>query len=95
MAERRRKRTPDFDRKAVVMLDRLVERYGPDAWPVSAVRDTVEEARQVGQYDGAPPTLLSRTEYAATPAGSVTLLDVRSGETSPARIYRMERREGV
>lgn len=84
----------DFHRRGVVMLDHLVERHDPHAWPVSVVRDSEAEARAVGQYPGGPPTLVSREEYAATPTASVSLLNVRTGETLPAHVYRMERRTG-
>lgn len=92
MSDPRRKRTADFHRKSVVMLDHLVDRYAPDAWPVSAVRDTEEEAGELRQHDGAPPVLVSRRDYAATPGGALALVDVRTGETLPARVYVLERR---
>lgn len=84
----------DFHRRSVVMLDHLVDRHAPHSWPVSVVRDTEEEAREVGQYAGDAPTLVPRAEYAATATTAVSLVNARTGETLPAHVYRMERRAG-
>lgn len=83
----------EFDRRSVVMLDHLVERYAPNVWPVTAVLDDGADPGDVRQHDGAAPTLLSRAEWTAAPESATTLLDVRTGRTLPARVYRMERRE--
>lgn len=85
----------DFHRKRVVMLDHLVERYAPHAWPVTDVLDPDRDPGSDLQHDGAPPTLLPRSGWAATPTAGVSLVDVRTGRTLPGRIYRMERRENA
>lgn len=95
MAGSRRRRPLDLDRKSVVMLDHLVERYAPHSWPVSAIRETEGAAREVRQVDGAPPILLSRAEYEATPSVALSVLNVRTGATLPARVYRLTRRGDV
>lgn len=82
----------DFHRKSVVMLDHLVERYAPHAWPVAEVLDADRAPGSGLQHDGAPPTLLPRSDWRATPTAGTSLLDVRTGRTLPARVYRMERR---
>lgn len=81
-------------RKAVVMLDHLVDRHGPGSWPISVVRDTEREATMVRQFDGAPPMLVSRDAYRATPGRATSLLNTRTGERLPGRVYRMERVDG-
>ncbi len=86
---------PDFDRKSVVMLDHLVDRYAPHVWPVTAVLDPGTDPASGLQHDGAPPTLLPRSDWTATPTAAITVLDVRTGGTFPARVFRMERREDV
>lgn len=86
----------DFHRATVVMLDHLVERYAPHAWPVTAVLEAGADPGSGGlQHDGAPPTLLPRSGWTATPTAETSLLDVRTGRTLPARVFRMERREDV
>lgn len=83
----------DFHRKTVVMLDHLIDRYAPHAWPVTGVLDAGRDPESGLQHDGAPPTLLPRSGWTATPGAALSLLDVRTGRTVPARAYRMERRE--
>lgn len=92
MAGSRGRRALDLDRKSVVMLDHLVDRYAPHSWPVSAVRETGTAAREVRQVDGAPPILLSRSDWEATPGDALSVLNVRTGETLAARVYRLTRR---
>lgn len=81
-----------FDGKFVIVLDHLADRYGPASLPVSVVRETREGNGEVGQYDGGPPTLVSLEDYTATPGGETRLVDVRTGEELPARLYRLEAR---
>jgi hypothetical protein len=84
-----------FDRRSVVMLDRLVDRYAPRAWPVTAVLEPGADPASGVQHDGSPPTLLPRSDWTATPTAATSVLDVRTGRTVPARVFRMERREDV
>lgn len=83
----------DFHRKRVVMLDHLVQRYAPHAWPVTGVLEAGRDPEPGLQHGGGPPTLLPRSDWTATPTTATSLLDVRTGRTLPARVYRMERRE--
>lgn len=85
----------DLHGRSAVMIDRLVERHAPDAWPVTAVLEDGADPRRVRQHDGGPPTLLSRRDWAAVPTHETALVDVRTGRTLPARVYRIERRTGV
>lgn len=78
-----------LDGKFVVVLDHLADRYGPEILPISIVRDRWTEIADVGQYGGDPPTLVSLAGYRAEPRGTARLVDVRSGEALPARVYRL------
>lgn len=81
-----------FDGKYVIVLDHLADRYGPTSLPVSVVRETREGDGEIEQYDGGPPALVSLDDYTATPDGEARLVDVRTGEELPARLYRLEAR---
>lgn len=83
-----------FDGKLVIVLDHLARRYGPDALPVSGVRDSRRGSGEIEQYDGGPPTLVSLNDYDAEPEGKVRLVDVRSGELVSAHLYRLRGRFG-
>lgn len=82
----------EFHGRRAVMIDRLVERHAPHAWPVTTVLDDGADPRRVRQHDGSPPTLLPRDRWAAVPTDDTTVVDVRTGRTLPARVYRIERR---
>lgn len=84
-----------FDRKSVVMLDHLIDRYAPHVWPVTAVLGPGDDPASGLQHDGSPPTLLPRPDWTATPTAATAVLDVRTGRTMPARVFRMERRGDV
>lgn len=84
-----------FDGKLVIVLDHLADRYGPGVLPVSAVHDGRGGIEGGGQFDGGPPTLVSLDDYDANPKGSTRLVDVRSGDVLPARLYRLHHRTEI
>lgn len=81
-----------MDGRHVIMLDRWVDVYAPHHWPVTVTRETLEAAREVGQYDGEPPTLLSRIGLSARRIEPRPLLNARTGRTDAGAIYRLEPR---
>lgn len=82
-----------MDGRYVRMLEHWLERYRPSHWPVSVVRDTLEQIREADQYGGESPTVVSAEAYAAVRVEDAPLLNTVTGEVEPAVIYRMERIE--
>lgn len=84
----------ELDGKFVVVMDHLADRHGPEVLPVSAVGDTRAEVKEVGQYDGGPPTLVPRDAYGAVHLGTTRLVDVRTGDELAATLYRLTASDG-
>lgn len=83
----------DLDGKFVHVLDHWARVYGPDHWPISLSRPSLDEARRAGQYGGESPTVLPAGDFAMEELEPAALLNTRTGKLEPGTIYRIRRRE--
>lgn len=76
-----------------IVLDRW-EGEHPDHWPLTALFDTLSEAREAGSYRGDNPSPVPHSAVAAHRLESTRLLNERTGQVEPGAIYRLEEKTG-
>lgn len=82
---------PDLDGTYAIVLDRWLEEHD-DHWPLTAVFDSLVEARAMEAYDGSPPAPVDRGAWEAPPVEPTVLLNEATLEREEGDIRRLESR---
>ncbi len=77
-----------YDKKFVIMLDKWLDVY-PDHWAISAVSDTIEDAKKESQTTGNPAVVPRKgpNGYTAVLLENKSLIDSQFGSVDSGGIY--------
>lgn len=81
----------DLDGRYAIVLDRWLEEY-EDHWPLTALFETIDEARAMGAYDGAEPAPVPRSGFDAPAVEPTILLNEETLASEKGDIRRLQDR---
>ena len=81
----------DLDGKYAIVLDRWLDQYD-DHWPLTALFDSLADARAMEAYDGGNPSPVPRARWAAPAMEPTELLNEATLDRERGDIRRLESR---